>query len=454
MKAIAAIDTKLNSVVEYYADRAVTDNTLSARSQPYEGVPMLLKDLGAYEANKNAEMGSRLACGVKFDHDTELVARYKKAGLNILGRTTTPEFGGSTVTESLACGITRNPWNLDLSPGGSSGGSAAAVAAGIVPIAHATDLAGSIRIPSGFSGLVGLKPSRNLNPVGPGAGQFFLGLATEHVLTRTVRDSAAVLDATAGPAPGEFYHTPKGKASYRSAMLAKPAMLKIALNLQPWISANVDAEVLEATLQAAHLCQSLGHHVDSDRFTLDEQRLLSCMETIWACYTAYGINNLAALTGREISASTLEKSSLSGFYDGMAYSSQHLITAVDYSNTVSRTVGAFFENYDVMITPTNAIQAPLAEKKNSHSQDVTWHNWVKEACEVAPFGQVFNISGAPAMTLPLGWTRSGMPIGITFSTKIGNEATLFTLAAQLELAQPWKNRRPDNHVYNLSQAIA
>jgi amidase len=450
IKAIQAINPKLNAIVEYYEERAVVSNELLTNHEPYDGVPMLLKDLGAYEANKNAEMGSRIARGLKFDHDSELVKRYKIAGFNVIGRTTTPEFGSAAVTESLACGITRNPWNLDLSPGGSSGGSAAAVAAGIVPIAHGTDLGGSIRTPSGFNGLVGLKPSRNLNPVGPGAGQFFLGLATEHVLTRTVRDSAAVLDATAGPAAGEFYYTPKNGTSYLSAMLEKPASLKIAINVEPWISAHIDAEVLEATMMAAKLCESLGHLVDHNRFDLQEEQLLNCIETIWASYTTYGINNLKVITGREISAKKLEQSSLKGYYDGMTYTAQHLIAAVEYSNTVARAVGNFFEQYDVMITPTNAIQAPLAGRLKTQKQDFTWHNWVLEACKVAPFGQVFNISGAPAITLPLGWSRAGMPIGITFSTKTGNEGLLFKLAAQLELAQPWNNRKPENHVSYLS----
>lgn len=450
IKAIQMINPKLNALVEYYEDRAAVSDELSANHEPYDGVPMLLKDLGAYEANKNAEMGSRIARGLKFDHDSELVKRYKMAGFNILGRTTTPEFGSSTVTESLACGITRNPWNLNLSPGGSSGGSAAAVAAGIAPLAHGTDLGGSIRTPSGFSGLVGLKPSRNLNPVGPGAGQFFLGLATEHVLTRTVRDSAAVLDATAGPAAGEFYYTPKNETSYLSAMLERPAPLKIALNVVPWISTNIDAEVLEATILAAKLCESMGHLVDQDRFDLDEEPLLSCIETIWASYTTYGINNLQAITGREISTKNLEQSTLRGYHDGLTYTAQHLIAAVEYSNIVARAVGNFFEKYDVMITPTNAVQAPLADGAKTQKHDLTWHNWVLEACKVAPFGQVFNISGAPAITLPLGWSRNGMPIGITFSTKTGNEALLFKLAAQLELAQPWNNRKPENHVSYLS----
>lgn len=446
IKAIQMINPKLNALVEYYQDRAIVSNELLANLPPYDGVPMLLKDLGAYEADKNAEMGSRMAQGIRFDHDSELVKRYKIAGFNILGRTTTPELASSAVTDSLACGITRNPWDLNLSPGGSSGGSATAVASGMVPIAHGTDLGGSIRTPSGFTGLVGLKPSRNLNPVGPGAGQFFLGLATEHVLTRTVRDSAAVLDATAGPAVGEFYYTPKNGISYLSTMLEEQTPLKMAINLEPWISANVDSEVLEATILAAKLCESLGHIVDQNRFTLNEEKLLNCIETIWASYTTYGINNLHVLTGREISVDTLEQSTLKGYKDGTTYTSQDLIAAVEYSNIVARTVGVFFEKYDIMITPTNAIQAPLADRWKDQKQDFTWHDWVLKACKVAPFGQIFNISGAPAITLPLGWSSTGMPIGITFSTKIGNEAMLFRLAAQLELAQPWNNRKPVNHV--------
>lgn len=438
LRAIETLNPALNALVEVYPERA---NAADTATGPFAGVPFLLKDLGAAEAGKNQEMGSRIAKGLQPAHDAELVKRYKAAGLMILGRTTTSEFGGSTDASSLATGITRNPWNTAYSPGGSSGGSAAAVAAGIVPMAHATDLAGSIRIPAAFTGLVGLKPSRNLNPVGPDMGQLFFGLAVQHVLTRSVRDSAAALDATAGPAAGEFYYTPRQPA-YATALLNAPPTLKIALNLQPWLAAPIDPVIINATIAAAQLCSSLGHKVTEQRFALEEVALLDCMTTIWAAYTTYGVNQLSQGLQRDISTNTLEAFTLSGYEAGKALSAQDLIRAVEYTNTVARAAGRFYEDYDIMITPTTAIQAPLAGSINGHAPGIRWEEWVRDACAVAPSGQVFNIAGVPAISLPLGMDEHGIPIGVTFSSKMGNDALLLQLAAQLETAAPWSSRKP------------
>lgn len=434
LAAIAQWNPSLNAVVEAYPERVSQD---TGGNGPFDGVPFLLKDLGAAEAGKRYEMGSRIASGLIPDHDAELVKRYKAAGLLILGRTTTSEFGGSTDAASVAGGITRNPWNLAHSPGGSSGGSAAAVAAGMVPMAHATDLAGSIRIPAAFTGLVGLKPSRNLNPVGPDVGQSFFGLAVQHVLTRSVRDSAAMLDATAGPAAGEFYFTPKSP-SYTNALLQPPKKLKIALNLEPWLTGDIDPEIINATLAAAQRCASLGHLVEEQRFALDKAQLLNCMSTIWAAYTAYGVTQLAEALHREISGQTLEGFTLSGYHAGKALSSQQLINAVEYTNIVARTAGAFYEDYDIMITPTTAVMPPLAGSVDGNAGNIRWEDWVAQSCAVAPFGQVFNIAGVPAISLPLTISKSGLPIGITFSAKMGADAVLLALAAQLEANCGWK----------------
>lgn len=442
MAAITQYNPLLNALVEAYPER-VSD--AASGSGPFEGVPFLLKDLGAAEAGKHAELGSRLAKGLIPDHDAELVKRYKAAGLLILGRTTTSEFGGSTDAYSVAGGVTRNPWNLQYSPGGSSGGSAAAVAAGIVPMAHATDLAGSIRIPAAFTGLVGLKPSRNLNPIGPDTGQSFFGLAVQHVLTRSVRDSAAALDATAGPGSGEFYFTPKA-ASYVHASSQPAGKLKIALNLQPWIHAAVDPDIVSATLAAAQLCAALGHEVTEQRFALHEEQLLHCITTIWAAYTTYGVTQLAQALQHDISLQTLEAFTLSGYHAGQQLSAQQLIAAVEYTNVVARAAGAFYDQYDIMITPSTAIPAPLAGSVNGNAPDIRWQDWVQQSCAVAPFGQVFNIAGVPAISLPLGMTKNGMPVGITFSTRMGGETTLFKLAAQLEAASPWGGRKPTVYV--------
>lgn len=440
LAAIQQLNPVLNAVVEVYPDRAahLPENTDSG---PFAGVPFLLKDLAAFESGQYYEMGSRIAEGMRAPHDTELVKRYKAAGLLIMGRTTTPEFGGSTDTASLASGITRNPWHTDYSPGGSSGGSAAAVAAGMVPMAHATDLAGSIRIPAAFNGLVGLKPSRNLTPVGPDRGQSFFGLAVQHVLTRSVRDSAAALDATAGPAPGEFYYTPPA-ASYVAALTQPLPVLNIAFNLQPWLPGSVDPVIVNAVKAAAALCASLGHRVEEQRFDLEATQLLDCIKTIWGAYTFYGITQVSHAMQRNISPQTLETSTLSGYQAGQALSAADLIRAVEYSNTVSRAAGDFYEEYDIMITPSTAIQAPLAGSMNGNAADIDWHSWVQEVCAVAPFGQVFNIAGVPAISLPLGMGDNGLPVGITFSAKTGNDALLLRLAAQLEAAAPWSGRKP------------
>jgi amidase len=446
LQAIAALNPVLNALVEVYPERGEIPEEFLGQGQendpaPFAGVPFLLKDLGASEAGKNYEMGSRLAKGFQPDHDTELVKRYKAAGLLILGRTTTSEFGGSTDASSVAGGITRNPWNTAYSPGGSSGGSAAAVASGMVPMAHATDLAGSIRIPAAFTGLVGLKPSRNLNPVGPDMGQLFFGLAVQHVLTRSVRDAAAALDATAGPAAGEFYYTPP-RFSYAAALLHPPAKLKIALNRQPWLPATIHPVVMNATLAAAQLCISLGHEVAEQRFALEEAALLDCMSTIWAAYTTHGVTQLSAGLQRPISTDTLERFTLSGYEAGKRLSAQDLIRVVEYTNTVARAAGRFYEDYDIMITPTTAITAPLAGSVDGHAPGIQWEDWVRDACAAAPFGQVFNIAGVPAISLPMGIDEHGIPVGVTFSTKMGNDALLLQLAAQLEMAAPWSGRTP------------
>ncbi|SEW39383.1 amidase [Chitinophaga arvensicola] len=442
LQAIETLNPALNALAEVYPERG---NTFSdqhrGKDEPFGGVPFLLKDLGAAEAGKHQEMGSRLTKGFQPDHDSELVKRYKAAGLLILGRTTTSEFGGSTDTSSVAGGITRNPWNPAYTPGGSSGGAAAAVASGMVPMAHATDLAGSIRIPAAFTGLVGLKPSRNLNPVGPDMGQFFFGLAVQHVLTRSVRDAAAALDATAGPAAGEFYYTPP-QFSYTAALTHPPTKLKIALNLEPWLSAPLHPAVVNATLAAAQLCSSLGHEVEEQRFALEEAALLDCMNTIWAAYTTYGVTQLSAAMQQPVSTDTLERFTLSGYEAGKKLSARDLIRVVEYTNTVARAAGRFYENYDVMITPTTAITAPLAGSVDGHAAGIRWADWVREACAAAPFGQVFNIAGVPAISLPMGFDEHGIPVGVTFSSRMGNDALLLQLAAQLEKAAPWSGRTP------------
>ena len=441
LDAIAALNPQLNAVIETWPARLEQLQEGKASAGAFDGVPFLLKDIGAHDAGVRYEAGSRLARGLRVLHMSELVRRFRGSGVTLLGRTNVPEMASSCSTEPLLYGPTHNPWDLARSPGGSSGGSAAAVAAGLVPLAHANDGGGSIRIPASFCGLVGLKPSRNLNPVGPDSALPLLGLAVEHIVSRSVRDSAAMLDATAGPGVGEFCFTPRSADSYLAELRRPPGRLRIALNVDPDVSGAVVApEVLRATEAIAKFCHDLGHEVQVARYVLDKDASVEHMAVLWAAASVQSIDAIAAMTARTPGSDTLEPHVLAGYEFGRQLSAAQLMRALDYLNVVARAVGAFFSRHDVLLTPT----MPSAAFKLGHVATVPASPYPEHMIammRLSPFTAIINMAGVPAISLPL-CQHDGLPIGMSFSAALGQEPLLLRLAAQLEEALPWAGRTP------------
>jgi amidase len=440
LAAIAGVNPKINAVVETFPERAEN----ATGSGPLGGVPFLRKDILIQEEGGLTEFGSRLAAGLRMPNASELALRYRRAGLVILGRTTTPELAFNATTENVKDGPTRNPWDLQRSAGGSSGGSAAIVAAGAVPAAHGNDGGGSIRIPAACCGIVGLKPTRGRVPLGPDHGTVLLGLVAEHALTRTVRDSAAILDATQGASPGDPYVIAPPTRPFSDEIRAPTGRLKIAFTNKAWTGVSVDPEIAAAVDRTAKLCSELGHDVMKDAPVIDADAFGLATQNIWCSFIALGIDALAAATGRTPGPETLEPSSLACFEYGKSLTAIDLYHAEDVMNRVSRKVGAFFEPYDVLLTPTIGRRTlPIGDALlNGTAPDLTAEKWVRQIFTYAPFTSLFNTTGQPAISLPLEQDSDGLPVGMQFVARYGEEATLFRLAASLEEARPWRDRRP------------
>jgi amidase len=440
LAAIAAVNPSINAVVETFPKRAA-EATLSG---PLGGVPFLRKDILIQEAGGLTEFGSRLAAGLRMPEASELALRFQRAGLVTLGRTTTPELAFNATTENVKDGPTRNPWNRDRSAGGSSGGSAAIVAAGAVPSAHGNDGGGSIRIPAGCCGIVGLKPTRGRVSLGPGHGTVLLGLVAEHALTRTVRDCAAILDATQGASPGDPYVIAPPARPYLEEIGAPVGRLRIAYTNTAWTGVAVDPEIAAAVKLTAKLCSDLGHIVVEAKPEVDAEAFGIATRNIWCSFLALGIEGLSAATGRKPNPETLEASSLACMEYGKSLTAVDLYRAEGVMNRVSRDAARFFASYDVLLTPTIARRTlPIGDPLlDGNASGLTAEKWVEQIFTYAPFTSLFNTTGQPAMSLPLEQDSAGLPVGMQFVAKFGEEALLFRLAASLEEAKPWKDRRP------------
>jgi amidase len=444
-EAVAKVNPRINAVLHTIPKEAATEIRAGLPRGPFTGVPFLIKEIVLHAKGVRCEMGSKLAQGYVPDADTELMARFRRAGLVLAGTTQTPEFGYNPTTETRAFGPVHNPWDLGRSPGGSSGGSGAAVAAGIVPVAHANDGGGSIRIPASCNGLVGLKPSRDRIPSGPDYGDLLCGLACEFALTRSVRDAAALLDAVAGPDPGAPGHPVPPARPYRELIGTPPGRLRIAWTATPASGAKVDPECEKAVHETVRLLEGLGHTLIEDRPRYDWDAFLENVNVIWGAFGVASIDFAAAMTGRKPGPDNLEAVTLASYEDGKRYSAIDLLNAMTHCNVVSRQVGAFFEKVDVLVTPTIArLPAPLGEL-NQNREGMTAMEWTRQIFSYVPFTPVFNVTGQPAISLPLHWTAGGLPVGVQIAGRFGDEATLLCLAAQLEQARPWAARRPPIH---------
>jgi amidase len=413
-------------------------------SGPFAGVPMLLKDILGFKKGWPNRDGSRFVPAVPSPFDSTLVIRFQAAGLIPLGKTNVPEFGALPVTEPRLYGPARNPWNLAYSTGGSSGGSAAAVAAGIVPLAHANDGGGSIRIPASCCGLVGLKPTRGRNPLGPVIGDIMGGLVAEHVVSRSVRDTAAVLDATAGPEVGDPYAAPPPPGSYLAATKRRPKKLRIAFTTRRRRhDGEIDLECKAAAEAAAKLCAKLGHHVEEARpeLSADEGANLGTNFTlIWAAGLAMLVEFFAKTSGK-----TPAREDFEGLTWGL-YQLGKTITAAQYQlcwtglQAASRQIARWQQAYDAWITPVLA-RPPLEIGAFDLDETDVMKGFAPIAAYV-PFTAMQNVTGQPAISLPLARSKSNLPIGVQFVGRFGEEHLLLQLAAQIERAEPWSKRRP------------
>jgi len=412
---------------------------------PFAGVPFLLKDITASARGVPMTCGSRFYQGTGGDHDTELVARYRRAGLVIFGRTTTPEMAISPTTEAVAYGEpTRNPWNPVYSAGGSSGGAGAAVAAGIVPLAHGSDGAGSIRIPASCNGVFGLKPTRARLPAGPDAAEGWGGLLCEHVLTRSVRDSAAALDATHGPDLGAYYVAPPVARPFLTEIETPPARVRIAYTTRMFTGQPAHPECAAAVESSARLCAELGHEVvDAAPTGFDWEDVLRSLVTIMASGTALSVRQRSLALGREPHEDELEPATWGAVRLAESIRGPDYLLALAGLHTFARTAAQFFARYDVLLTPVLAQPtAPLGRWAMTNPDFADYRLGPEGLKNYVAFTPFANATGQPAMSVPLFWSASGMPIGSHFIGRFGDEATLLKLARQLEEARPWRDRRP------------
>lgn len=439
LQAIEAVNPKVNAVVQTWNDEPIST------AGPYMGVPVLIKDLGITAAGRRSELGSALALGCTAEHDSELMQRLRTVGLLPLGRTTTPEFAASTTTESRLSGPTRNPWDIDRSAGGSSGGSAAAVSAGMVAVSHATDGGGSIRVPASMCGLFGLKPSRGRVPMGPDVDEVWSGLAVHGFLTRSVRDSAALLDAVHGSATGDPFQIPSPDRTFLEQSRRLPGKLRIGFQTRPLNSQSLHPAVESALMQTVRHLELLGHHAEEvmPDIGLSWDAFVELNGRFWSSNTAAWIDAIASATKRSIDAEHLEPATLALYRLGKTLSATELLGALFERNIVARKVGSFFEQYDLLLSPTLPQLAPLIGTYNGRQEHVDGRGWMNHVFNQSPFTALANVVGAPAMSVPLASDpQTGLPIGMQFMGKFGGEGVLLALAAQLESELAWADRRP------------
>ncbi|MBX3485753.1 amidase [Phenylobacterium sp.] len=428
----AEVNPKINAITRDMSGLARGANLADG---PLAGVPYLLKDLGASYAGVPTTGGSRLTAESTPAADSAMTRLYKAAGLNIFGKTNTPEFGIWPVTESHLLGPCRNPWDLGRSPGGSSGGAAAAVAAGVVPAAHASDGGGSIRIPAAACGLFGMKPSRGRVSFAPG-GEGWAGASIQHAVTRSVRDSAVLLDATCAPQPGDPYFLAPPERPYAQEVGRDPGKLRIGFFDGALTEGQeVQPEVAAAVRDAARFCESLGHHVEPATLPGDHAAMQAAARTVLWASIATVADGECERRGRPLEDGELEPITRSIYELGKRTSGPDYVRAVQTIHAWGRDCASLFETYDVFLLATLGRPAiPIGwlfeDPRETNARLFSY----------MPNTQAFNNSGQPAMTVPLAWSSDGLPIGVQFAAKIGDEGLLFRLAGQLEQARPWFDR--------------
>jgi amidase len=456
---IEAVNPKLNAVVHKMYEQARKAAAGPLPQGPFSGVPFLVKDLDGYLAGEPYAGGCRALVGFVPDHDSELMARFRRAGVIFVGKTATPELGILGVTEPALNGPTRNPWNPEHTPGGSSGGSAACVAARVVPMAHGGDGGGSIRIPASACGLFGLKPTRARNPLGPDVGEGWGGFVQQHVLTRSVRDSAAMLDATHGADPGAPYAAPPPARPFLQEVGTAPGRLRIAFSTGSLFGKHVHPDCKAAVQDAVKLCQELGHELVEDAPRFDREELVRAYLVNIAANTTVQMDEIARQMGKPVNADDVEPTTWALVQLGTILTAADLQRARNTMHRAGRLMAAFHERYDLFLdatlayppvrigelAPRSAELAALALLRKLPLKPVflkLLDELAGNSLERTPNTQLFNQTGQPAMSVPLYWNAAGLPVGVQFSARFGDEATLFRLASQLEQARPWAGRKP------------
>jgi len=443
--AVKKVNPQINSVIEVYDDALDITQSAAGIDGPFCGVPFLRKDLGATEGGRLQEWGSRLFKGYIPDKDSYLMTRFKKAGLSTLGRSTVPELGISGQTETVLQGITRNPWALDRMAGGSSGGAAASVAAGIVPVAHASDGGGSIRIPASCCGLVGLNPSRGRVSAGPDRQDPMFGLAREFVVSRSVRDTAAMLDAVHGAAVGDPFIIIKPERPYLEELGVPINKLKIAFTAEAWGPYPVDDEVRKTVEKVAAVCEDMGHDVAADSPALDFVRVNTAVMNAFGLADADLAEDAEAL-GRALSPDYLEPGTLKMIKRAQNLTIAEAMESFEIMRQTRFLVGQFFQKYDLLITPSLSILPQPHGEFSTKRDDLEPHEFWENDFRIFQHMGLFNVTGTPSVSLPLGQSASGLPIGVQFAAPFGDEAALIRLAAAFEEAMPWRGRIPPVHV--------
>ena len=437
-----AVNPQINAVVRNLDDAAHATIKAGVGNGPLAGVPYLLKDISAYMKGVPTTSGSRLFKNTVMDQDSALVAAYRKAGLVIFGKANTPKLGLACTTEPVLFGATHNPWNLERTPGGSSGGSAAAVAAGIVPAAHASDGGGSIRTPASCCGVFGMKPSRGRVSLAPFAGEGWGGLSAQHAVTRSVRDSALLLDIVSVPQLGDPYWAPPQQRPFVEEAGRDPGKLRIAFTTNALTYGSLEPPISDAVKKTAKLLESLGHHIE-ELPTLPGDFLSMAVAVnvgVTGSVTA-SLTRAAEQRGTPITLDDVETLTMSIFENGQKATALEYYNALQTLHAVGRVISSIFEKYDVVLLSTLAqLPVPLGYM-NTNAADLTHYG--EKLYSFMPNTQPFNVNGSPAMSVPLHMSDDGLPIGMMFAARPGDEATLFRLAGQLEKAAPWAQRRPD-----------
>ncbi len=442
MRAAGAVNGTVNAVIRTVPDQAHAGLGSVPPHAPFAGVPFAIKELTIQAKGVAQDMGSRLARGYTPTADSALMTRFRQAGLVLVATTQTPEFGYNPTTETVLHGPVHNPWDTGRSAGGSSGGSGAAVASGIVPLAHANDGGGSIRIPACCNGLVGLKPTRDRIPTGPGSADPLFGLAIDFAVARTVRDCAALFDAVHGADAGAPSVPAPPSRPYLQELGAATGRLRVAYTTRARSGAESAPECVRAVERTVRQLADMGHEIVEAEPVFDWDRFLETVHVLWCAGTAFGIDGAAAAMGRRPSPENLEATTWACYEDGRRYSAMALMAAQAHHNSVSRQVAPFFAQHDLFVTPTLAQLASPLGQMNQNRAGLSAMGWTRQVFAYCPFTPLFNTTGQPAMSLPLHFTDANLPVGVQLVARFGDEATLFRVAAQLEQAMPWADRRP------------